>query len=128
MRCSVALALLASSLFLHPALARGAIERRQVEPLSFTWDTPDEVVYRSTDTYICRPYSFTVKGAAPPFLVDAVLASNTSAVLSHVTNLTAGSSVAWNVDLAVAERFLFRVTDSTGRTVYSNERQSRIPV
>ncbi|GAA6004260.1 hypothetical protein JCM10207_002510 [Rhodosporidiobolus poonsookiae] len=66
---------------------------------------------------------FTVKGIAPPISVDAVSAADTSTLLEHIANLTASTAVNWNVDLAIDEQVIFRVTDSAGRVVQSDKRK-----
>ncbi|GAA6004257.1 hypothetical protein JCM10207_002508 [Rhodosporidiobolus poonsookiae] len=96
---------------------------RQITALSFDWDKDDKTVYRSSGKLAGKSVNCTVRGITPPFSIDAVAANDSSVVLEHVVNMTAGSTASWSVDLADGQHFAFRVTDSSGQSVLSEERK-----
>ncbi|GAA6017595.1 hypothetical protein JCM10207_001218 [Rhodosporidiobolus poonsookiae] len=120
--CVLAALLLLAQLASSAPLAPSILTRRQDPTLSFAYDT-NPVIYRSSTYYSCSPVSLAVDGAYPPFSIDVVAADDTAKVLKHVAELKEPGTRTWKANVEDGTRVVFRVTDNTGASLLSEERE-----
>ncbi|TNY22051.1 hypothetical protein DMC30DRAFT_445647 [Rhodotorula diobovata] len=81
------------------------------------------VINTPSQLFTCEPAAITWTGGTAPYFVRVYAGGSTTDLLETLQSSTSSNSYTWNVDIAAGTSVTLGLTDSTGATVYSAERE-----